>query len=124
MVPARDLCSCLGCRSVWFQGFESGIKNLRCLCEGEQRKFMQLLPSLCSSQRLLRRVGDGKILEKGKEGMEKLGSLAKEVALIENNFPLAKHCVISKPCVRSGGLGILIRELCSCSTSSLGCVFV
>ena len=53
----------------------------------------------------------------------KLGSLAKGIALIEHNFDVAKHCVTSKPCVQSRGLGILIRELCSCSTSSLGCVF-
>lgn len=55
---------------------------------------------------------------------EKQGSLAKGTALIENNFHVAKHCVISKVCVQSRGLGILICETCSCSTSDLGCVFM
>lgn len=55
---------------------------------------------------------------------EKQGSLAKGIALIENNFHVAKHCVISKVCVQSRGLGILICETCSCSTSDLGCVFM
>lgn len=69
MVPTWDLCSCLGCRSVRFQGFESNIKNLQGVCEGGQRKLLELLPSLCSSQRL-QRVWDRKILEKAKEGIE------------------------------------------------------
>jgi len=50
MVPSGDLCSCLGCRSARIQGFESNVKNLQGLCEGGQKKLLQLLPSLCSSQ--------------------------------------------------------------------------
>lgn len=55
---------------------------------------------------------------------QKQGSLAKGIALIEDNFHVAKHCAISKVCVQSRGLGILICETCSCSTSDLGCVFM
>lgn len=54
MIPTGDHCSCLGCRGVRFQGFESSIKNLQGLCEGGQRKLLQLLPCLCSSQRFAR----------------------------------------------------------------------
>lgn len=122
MVPAGDLCSFCGCRNVKCQGFENNIKNLQGLYEGGQRKLFNLLLFLCFSQRL-QRAGDRRILEKVRQG-GKLGSLAKGFALIENNFHVAKHCVISKPCVQSGGLGILICELCSCSTSSSGCVFM
>lgn len=50
MVPTGDLWSCLGCGSVGFQGFESNIKNLPGLCEGGQRKLLQLfLPEVAKS---------------------------------------------------------------------------
>lgn len=60
MVPHGDLCSCLSCRGVRLQGFESKIKDLQSLCEGGQRKLLQLLPCSCS-QLILQSAEDGRI---------------------------------------------------------------
>lgn len=54
----------------------------------------------------------------------KLGSLVKRTALTENNFVTANIVLFLSFVFRAESWGILICELCSCSTSSLGCVFM